>query len=58
MSTLDRLWEQVNALGGSILDDDEYGRGINETVDVVLDMIEKMGGTDPLARKQEADESR
>lgn len=56
MGELDRLWGQVIALGGSAEDGDEYGRGINETVGVVLDMIEKLGGMDP--RKREPSDSR
>lgn len=55
MNKLDQLWAEVNALGGILdSDKDEYGRGINETVGVVLDMIEKLGGVDPALREQNA----
>ena len=55
MKELDRLWAQVNALGGTAPEGDEYARGIVETVGRVLDMIEELGGQDPLAAEVERD---
>ena len=50
-STLDLLWTQVNSLGGFVYDGDEYGRGFNEAIGIILGRIEKMGGMDPAKRK-------
>lgn len=48
---LDAIWEEVNALGGTFGEHDDYGRGVSETVNRVLDIIDTHGGMDPLARK-------
>lgn len=57
MRELDKLWEEVNALGGTFEPGDEYARGINETVGRVLDMIEKRGGADPLRHRDRLTEA-
>ena len=49
---LDAVWEEVNALGGTFGEYDDYGRGVSETVGRVLDIIESYGGMDPGERRR------
>lgn len=49
ITPLDLAWEEINALGGPATDD--YGRGANEAISAALDIIEKLGGSDPLIKR-------
>jgi hypothetical protein len=47
ITELDLAWERINALGG--LENSEFNRAINDA----LDVIEELGGRDPIARRHE-----
>mgnify|MGYP001012716841 CR=1 FL=1 len=49
---LDTAWKEINALGGYYDEGDEYGRGFNEAIGSALDIIESLGGMDPVKRKK------
>lgn len=55
LATLDAAWEKINALGGTVGEYDDFGRGINHAVEQATGIIEDIGGMDPLKRKQGAD---
>jgi hypothetical protein len=48
LTTLDRAWGEINALGGSADPDDFAGRERNNTVREALAILEKHGARDPL----------
>ena len=59
MNPLDDAWKQINSLGGSGLDRNVFdpdGRerakveGYNDAIGEALNIIEKLGGMDPLRR--------
>jgi hypothetical protein len=47
---LDKAWEQINALGGSDLQNNSYDQGFVDAIGKALEVIESLGGKDPLAR--------
>lgn len=47
---LNAAWEQINAIGGTHEQHDDVGRGINHAVGLALNVIEGLGGSDPLTR--------
>lgn len=47
---LDLAWERINALGGYAAENDKYGCGINDTVSQALEILESLGGADPLRK--------
>ncbi len=49
-AALDTAWATINALGGPHGEYDDFGRGINHTVEQALHIIEELGGMDPLKR--------
>jgi len=51
---LDTAWGKINALGGTVTEYDDFGRGINHAVSQALDIIEELGGQDPLKRREGA----
>lgn len=50
MEKLDQAWSEINALGGSDVQDNSYDQGIVDTVKRALDIIETLGGIDPKQR--------
>ncbi len=52
-SALDEAWHLINAQGGYSAPDDIAGTAHNEAIGVALDIIEKLGGMDPLQRGKE-----
>lgn len=56
-NAMDIAWERINALGGYVAPGDRRGEGVNWTVERALNIIEELGGTDPL-RRSELDRSR
>jgi hypothetical protein len=48
MSELDKAWQEINALGGHVAPDDDHGLGYIKAIGDALDIIEKLGGKDPL----------
>lgn len=51
ITALDIAWEQINALGGTVGEYDDYGKGINHAVEQALFIIEELGGSDPLSKR-------
>jgi hypothetical protein len=51
VTPLDLAWERINALGGYTAENDKYGCGINDTVSQALEIIEALGGGDPLPKR-------
>lgn len=49
-NALDLAWERINALGGFADPDDKRGNGVNWAVERALNIIEELGGKDPLSR--------
>lgn len=47
---LDAAWEEINALGGRPAN--EYERGVCDTVSKALEVIERLGGQDPLTQRR------
>ena len=47
---LDKLWDEINVLGGRSEQDSSYDQGIVDTVTKVLEIVEKLGGMDPKQR--------
>jgi hypothetical protein len=52
ITSLDRAWEQINALGGVAIPGDSPAYG--EAIDAALAVIEALGGRDPLQIRAEA----
>ena len=50
---LDEAWHLINALGGYVSPGDLAGNAHNKAVLDALDIIEKLGGMDPLQRGKE-----
>lgn len=51
MTALNEAWAEINALGGRDGQKNPYDQGIVDTVAKALDIIEKLGGVDPLTVK-------
>ena len=57
ITELDEVWERVNAMGGTIVDEfDEFGRGRNHAINTVLAIIEEFGGKDPAPTRARIEE--
>ena len=52
ISALDFAWEAVNALGGRA--NNSYDQGFVDAIGKALEEIEKLGGSDPLAKRSVA----
>jgi hypothetical protein len=50
---LDLAHERINALGGWYDKEDAYDRGYHDAIQQALDIIEDVGGKDPLALRAE-----
>ena len=48
---LDAVWTAVNSLGGTFAPTDEWARGYNDAIEEILNIIERLGGCDPLTRQ-------
>jgi hypothetical protein len=46
--TIDLAWEAVNALGGASTEHGSYDHGYVDAITAALEVIEKLGGKDPL----------
>lgn len=47
-NTLNTAWGNIAAIGGSVSEYDDFGKGINHAVEQALFIIEELGGQDPL----------
>ena len=54
---LDQAWHEINALGGIVRYLGGYDQGFCDAIGKALEIIEKLGGDDPLKRKANAAES-
>jgi hypothetical protein len=50
-SKLDLAWERINALGGSDQQNNSYDQGWVDAIGKALEAIEKLGGSDPLLKR-------
>lgn len=53
LTSLDKAWGEINAMGGTCHEDDDHGRGVVQTVMHALGIIEDLGGMDPLQRARD-----
>ena len=53
MANLDQAWEEINALGGVIDRAVPHDVGYDSAIGDALEIIEKLGGVDPLIRSKE-----
>lgn len=54
ITNLDLAWEKVNALGGYVGPDDAVGQAAKVIVNNALEIIEQLGGSDPLRKRAPA----
>lgn len=52
-AALDEAHRLINAQGGYVAPDDLEGQGYNKAIIDAIDVIEKLGGMDPLQRGKE-----
>lgn len=47
---LDDAHNRINAIGGAVWGKDTYGKGVNDTVEQALTILEAVGASDPMPR--------
>lgn len=52
ISKIDLAWEAVNTLGGSPDQNNSYDQGMVDGIAKALEVIEKLGGKDPLPQRR------